>query len=302
MCAGTASVSLWALAKCKPLTGFMGSKRRDAATLCTVLDARDPDEVVLVDAGPWGDVWATLKDPMSRAGVAAVLTEWDARGSLVDVWPTLVDKPPFDDPALRVAQYLCLQARAAGTIPVWWAADRGRWESPSGARITTEEAHQRGSCGQATRGKRGYDPAYVASPGVDDGSRRISKVYAHPSRGLVRIATLADRVAGLGRIDWGRVTVHHSDVRQVAPIPGARVYMDPPYLHAPRYANFFPRADVLVVAQRWAEVAERVVVSEAEPLPLPGWRYERLRPTGKPEWLTIHGKAGQVAQQIEIDL
>lgn len=44
LCAGTASVSLWALAKLSPLTGFMGSKRKDAARLCTILDCRNPSE------------------------------------------------------------------------------------------------------------------------------------------------------------------------------------------------------------------------------------------------------------------
>lgn len=300
LCAGTAAVSLWALARLRPITGYMGSKRSDAAHLCTVLDCRDPDEVVLVDGGPWGDVWTTVRDGALRAQVVALLRAWDTKGDLPTVWPTLLT-PPSADPAQRAAQYLCLQSRAAGCIPVWWSETAGRWESPSGARITTEEAHQRGLCDLKRRGKQGSGRAYPASvPGA--GGRKEGPLHSsRASRGLVRIATLADRVESLGRIDWGRVTVHHADVRDIAPIPGATVYMDPPYHGAPRYACLFPRADVLEVALRWARVAGTVVVSEAEPLPLAGWAHQRLRPAGKPEWLTTWGGITRTGEQLDFE-
>lgn len=274
------------MARVRPLTGYMGSKRADAAQLCTVLDCRDPDEVVLVDGGPWGDVWATMRDAALRARAVAYLRAWDAGGDLPTVWPTLLF-PPTDDPAHRAAQYLCLQSRAAGCIPVWWSEAAGRWESPTGSR--TEQAHQRGGGDLTARTQGACDLKSRAKMGTSHtGERKAGRLdKSRASRGLVHIASLADRVEALGRIDWGRVTVHHCDVRDVNPIPGAAVYMDPPYQHAPRYACLFPRADVLEVARRWAQVADLVVVSEAEPLALPGWHFAPLRSSGKPEWMTM---------------
>lgn len=291
LCAGTAAVSLWALAGVDPLTGFMGSKRQDRARLARMLmGGARPERVVLVDAGPWGDVWTVLRDRDARREVAAVLRAWGEAGDLVEVWPWLVQCAPPADPARRVAQYLCLQARAAGCIPVWWSEAARRWQSPSGgrthadcatgdapARAQVEGAHQRGVTAAEKRCKQ-------------PSARRVGPLYkSRPSRGLVRIETLAERVETLDRIDWSRVDVIHGDVRDVAPIPGSQVLFDPPYQGCPRYAELLPRTDVLAVAERHAAVAALVVVCEADPLPLPGWRHDRLRASGKPEWLTMSG-------------
>lgn len=153
LCAGTASVSLWALARAAPLVGYMGSKRRLASTLCHALDVEHhpPDRVVLVDAGPWGDVWNVLRDAKARADVVFLLRDRWNNEDPHDLWERLVRIDPYADPASRVAQYLWLQARSAGTIPIWWSADHGRWESPTGSR--TENAHARGGSGAAGRGK-----------------------------------------------------------------------------------------------------------------------------------------------------
>lgn len=284
LCAGTAAFSLMAMAGLKPITGYMGSKASDARALFRLFGGDRPDRVVLVDGGPWGDVWSTMRHAEQRQAVAAVLREWHAAGDLVEVWPWLVQCAPPADPARRAAQYLALQARAAGCIPVWWSAEAGRWQSPSGgrthadcaeaespARVQVEAAHQRG----VTAERRCKQPT----------ARRVGPVYrSRPSRGLVRIATLAD---ALNHIDWSRVDVIHGDVRDVEPIVGSWVYFDPPYHGCPRYACLLPRKDVLAVAERHATVAHLVVVSEAEPLPLDGWHNARLRYTGKPEWLTL---------------
>lgn len=94
LCCGTAAVSLWALGRCRPITGYMGSKRRDAEVLVQALDVASPDRVVLVDGGPWGDVWATLQHLEGRRAVAATLRAWGARGTLPEIWPTLLYPPP----------------------------------------------------------------------------------------------------------------------------------------------------------------------------------------------------------------
>lgn len=265
LCAGTASVSLWALGRCAPLCGFMGSKRRWASMLVEALGvaATVPDRVVLVDAGPWGDTWLQLKDATVRRAVAGLLLAWDDR-RLEDLWRDCVSAPPSSDPAQRVAQFLFLQARSAGSIPVWWNAELRRWRSPTGSRETDLELRHKGGS------KREGPPCEAGNP---------------KRRGLQRAGTLARRVAALEALPWDRVEVLHQDVRHVEPIPGAVVYIDPPYLGAPRYAALLPRFGLLDLAVRWADAGARVAVSEAEPLPLPGWTHRRL-PSRKPEWVT----------------
>lgn len=250
LCAGTASVSLWAMARCSPLTGYMGSKRRWASALVQALEVDRPDRVVLVDAGPWGDVWSVLQSHEQRWRVAAQLDAWVGQ-DLPALWARLVVEPPPDaQPAWRVAQFLWLQARAAGTIPVWWSHETQRWESPTGSR--TEAAHAR-------RGS-----AYTA------GGRGC--------RGVQTPATIASRVRALDVLPWDRIEVVHGDARYVEPVRGATVYLDPPYVGCPRYAALFPRAHVVEHACRWVDAGARVAISEATPLDLPGWTSRRLAP------------------------
>ena len=62
----------------------MGSKRRWASEIVDLLDADHPDRVVLVDAGPWGDVWSVLRDdrPFNYAALNNRAVA-QARGELV---------------------------------------------------------------------------------------------------------------------------------------------------------------------------------------------------------------------------
>ena len=286
LCAGTASVSLWAMGRAVPLTGYMGSKRRWAPQLVEALGVDHPDRVVLVDAGPWGDAWAVLRDPVLRARTAEVLDSWSGQ-TLTALWAWLVAQPPSQDSApMRIAQFLWLQARSAGTIPVWWSAEASRWESPTGSR--TEAAHSRGGSALSKRQKgnpseRAAGPAYDAA----GGSRKVGT--ANPKaplgcRGIQDPATIARRIDALSRLSWDRVEVVHADLRTVDPIPGATVYFDPPYLGCPRYAALLPRVDVLAVSQRWADAGCRVAVSEAVDLPL-GWT---SRPLARREVVTAN--------------
>ena len=261
LCAGTASLTLWTLGRVPPLTGYMGSKRRWASVLS---DAIGPvSEALLVDAGPWGDVWSVLRDRRARLDVAGILAGWQGRDP-ADIWRDLVARPPEVEPPARVAQYLWLQARSAGTIPIWWSSEHGRWESPSGSRTA-------GQCHAGSRQK--------STPGG--------------ARGMIHPRTLALRVLALDAIDWSRVIVHHGDVRDVVPY-AATAYMDPPYLGCPRYAELLPRADVLALALRWRAAGARVAVSEAEALPLEGWVSRRL---ARREWVTASWSI-DVAEQL----
>jgi hypothetical protein len=291
LCAGTASVSLYALGRAVPLTGYMGSKRRWASDLVQALDCDAPDRVVLVDAGPWGDAWSVLRDPLDREYVAAQLDAWD-RDDLAELWQRLNREPPSAMGGRRVAQFLWLQARSAGCVPVWWSVETGRWESPTGSK--TEAAHTRGG-GALLRREKGAEskarssrlpgPAYEAGRGErqrqkESTSNRATRGGAAAPKGRCRgiqyPSTVAARVRALGRLPWDRIEVVHGDARTVDPIPGATVLFDPPYFGAPRYAALFPRSDVLLVGQRWADRSARVAICEREPLPLPGWTSRRL--------------------------
>ena len=66
------------------------------------------------------------------------------------------------------------------------------------------------------------------------------------------------------------------DLRDVAPIPGALLYFDPPYADTSGYTHDLPRADVLAIARRWRDAGATVAISEAVPLPLPGWHHVRI--------------------------
>lgn len=108
------------------------------------------------------------------------------------------------------------------------------------------------------------------------------------------LATVASRVGRLP--DLSRVRVHRAPAQSLQPIPGAVVYIDPPYQDTTGYGHAFPRAEVLEVAERWRSAGCVVAVSEACPLSLDGWRTMRLpkrKGAGRTwskqqeEWLTI---------------
>lgn len=291
LCAGTATVGLSALAGhfVEPLIGYMGSKRRWAADLAAACLGRI-DALTLVDAGPWGQTWATLVKPGQAALVGAELRALDAEGQLPEVWERLVRQAPDADPVRRAAQFLCLQGRTASNIPIWWEPSQSRWVAPTGSRIQV--------AGQRTRkGRRA--PCAVDAAIACHGSREVST--ANPKRvtssGMIRIATLARRVESLALLPLDRIEVIQADVRTVAPRQRSRVFFDPPYEGCPRYAAELSRDDVLAVAMAHAAVAERVTVCEAEPLPLEGWRMWQI---ARREWITTVGIEHHPWKQLQL--
>lgn len=122
LCVGTMVTELLALSgQTLALTGFMGSKRRWARELAaTTYGPEKLDRVIAVDAGPWGDVWTVLTDDAQRARVIERLYALDKQGTARELWGELVSEPPSEDPARRVAQYLCVQSRVSNNLPVWW--------------------------------------------------------------------------------------------------------------------------------------------------------------------------------------
>jgi hypothetical protein len=75
----------------------MGSKRRWSTQLCELLGvaAAKPDEVVLVDAGPWGDAWNVLQHAAERRSVATWLRTWGEQMDGAELWRHLVERAPL---------------------------------------------------------------------------------------------------------------------------------------------------------------------------------------------------------------
>ena len=95
----------------------------------------------------------------------------------------------------------------------------------------------------------------------------------------------------------------------VAPIPGAVCFVDPPYQGTTGYGTELPRADVLDLARRWDAAGATVCISEAEPLPLEGWHHveitgcrvgqKRTFSRQQAEWLTLNRAAAwKPAEQL----
>jgi hypothetical protein len=120
----------------------------------------------------------------------------------------------------------------------------------------------------------------------------------------------AHRLRQLAPLRWAPTRSLRCDVREVEPVPGAVVYLDPPYQGTTLYDWHLERDEVLELALRHEAVGAVVVVSEAEPLPLPGWHHLEItkRRTGTPrnrsrqqaEWLTMSRAPVRPPEQLAL--
>lgn len=201
------------------------------------------------------------------------------------------------DPHLaNLLEYLVQDARALAHViagrewdvgsptAVWRACRRERFDAEGP--MTRAAAHLVWICG-ARGGIGGFKGEHKLRPSVDG---------FIPSRAslLRRLERLADVLPA------GKISVRCEDARRVRPRKNAVVYIDPPYQDRQGFGYELPRADMLAVARRWAAVGCRVGISEAEPLPLLGWRSRALIRHGQnrrsltqatSEWLTYNGGA-----------
>lgn len=117
-------------------------------------------------------------------------------------------------------------------------------------------------------------------------------------REMPHIAAACDR---LPAIDSALI---HPDARDIDPPtlpPGTVAYMDPPYVATTGYTHDLPRAEVVILARRWAAAGATVAISEAEPIPelvAEGWHaveitnerigQARTFSRQKSEWVTLN--------------
>lgn len=287
--AGTASLTLSLLGPVKPAVAYMGSKRRyasDILQVCGLRPGQGAEHVVLVDAGPWGKVWRTIRSPGGARAVAEVLRSWSKRDPFA-LWDDLVASPPAEDPVAFAAQYLWIQARSASAAPVWWDGKRNAWRMGERRRKAGKDRDRL----IATTGK---DVVQRGEGRARQKGRGISQKNRIRCRGVVHTATIARRLEAIASLPWPRVLVldehptpgHLRDLLGRAALDAlARsvIYMDPPYRGRTCYAVDSPRAEVRALAAECHGCGFQVVISEAEGVGLPGWSHVQIAPD---EWLT----------------
>lgn len=310
-----------------PLTGWMGGKRRYAPSALETAGVKREHirRVILADAGPYGIVWAKLLDPETGLAFAHAVRDhlraWSKRFGPVELWDWLRDQGPiFEDdqetigPAW-VAQWLWLQARAGGGVPVWWERlDKGghrlvqhsrtgianAGQNKKAWRLVQGERPTSGSGQVKNAGQKGASGSWTESPGTDKSAR-----------GRVNIEKMGDEVLRFARelLATGvEFICHHGDMRDLdwesLLGPEAVVWFDPPYAGCTGYPVNLAREETLAFSRRLSSTGATVLVSEQEPLdellnlPVDGsvdssiWYAQELtslgRKNSKPEWLTLN--------------
>lgn len=251
LCAGSAALSL-SLRGATPPLAYQGSKRAYAARIAAALGLRPDADLVWVEPGPWAEAWQLWRTTEGRRDTCDRLRTWAAETPRA-LWHRLRDAPVPADPAERVAAWAVLQ---------WWSyrgkachADAGRWRTAALDRQSAE--------GWPNKHRKGDARAYPSRP----------QVLGQLSAALLSLP------------DLSHVTVLQARAEDVEPIPGSVVYLDPDYQGTTScYGHTFPRPAVLRVAGRWRAAGCVVAISEAEPLPLPGWRHLDLGASGGRNW------------------
>lgn len=273
LCAGSAAVSLrWLRAKAKPPLSYQGGKRGYADAILRAMGeapgAGRGHDVVLCEPGPWGEVWEHWRTAEGRADTCARLEAWAAEDPRT-LWERLRRAPVPVEGAERVSTWAVLQWWSFSRKPV--TADGEKWD---------EHGFNNGAA---------YCEEWLAARREEYAAKGWS--YERKNE------RLPDVVAALRALpDLSRVRVHRGTAQSLQPIPGALCYIDPPYEGTSGYGLAFPRAEVLATALRWREAGALVVVSEAEPLPMPGWHHHKLDKAAgfgrtwskqQSEWLTM---------------
>lgn len=279
LCAGSAAVSLrWLRSGAKPPLAWQGGKRGYADAILRAMGqqpgAGRGHDVVLVEPGPWGEAWELWRTEAGRLLTIDRLRAWQDEDPRT-LWDRLRRAPVPGDVEERVAVWAVLQYWKFGRFPV----------RPKG-----EEWVMEGGFNAADA----YNVQYRA--GRPEDHNAISE------------ASLRSLVVSLSHLpDLTRLTVLRCRAEDVAPIPGALVYIDPPYRGTTcAYGHDLP--DVEALALRWRASGCAVTVSESKPLALPGWHAHRLpRSSGfgrtwskqQEEWLTMsRPAAGQIGLSL----
>jgi len=275
------------------------AERIESIASWLVLQAHAPSGIPVV---PDGHEWRMGRLPTVTDG--AIATQKLQRS----------DAPPrISDVARRVdwlATWLTLQAHSPNSVPV--LSERGEWKMGGDPYPTSPPTKKL---------QRGSKP-----PQLVDVARRVESVAAwlfrcgnswrgagehwrsserqtEPGRCQITQATLAERVealAGAGAGPFTMAAVLRCDVAQLHPPadlpPGTRVYIDPPYHGCTGYGFDLPRPQVLDLGREWSDAGAMVAISEAEPLPIPGWHHVEITPVRR--WASRKGKRKDLRREF----
>lgn len=262
LCCASAAVTLRLLGGkyMKPPVAQQGAKTGWATSILAAMGlypGQGAEHIALVDLGPWAAVWSSLLAPSEREAVYDVLMSWRYEDE-EDLWYRCRDKRP-----LAIANG---EAPTAEEIASWlWLHAR-------------------------SFNNKGPEAGFTPSQ-----SRNGVAVW-----GAVGVQAVAERVAELDKLPDVKWRVSRYPVQSVVVPPdgaGTYVYFDPPYKGTTGYLHQCERSEVIRVAQRWAEAGAVVAVSEAEPIPIPGWHHlqidhsrrgqQRRFSVQQEEWLTL---------------
>jgi len=336
LCAGSAAVTLRLIGgpNARPPISYMGSKRGLAHAIGAVLGLRSgqgADAVVLVEAGPWAKAWRLLTTPEGCRAVADVIRGWvgeDARA----LWDRLRAEPVPDGEAEAVGAWMVSESwtlhgadfsgpfarkprpsnpNSAGAMTLGGFVDRAAalsalsWppvQVVEGDVCGVEASPEAVAKWLYLRGNEAMGGGFAAQTSGWHGERGDFGAKRPPESFLAdSVPWGSGSLPSLADLTWPPTIVSNADVSTVEPgtLPeGTVCYMDPPYANTTGYQAKLPREKVLEVAQRWADAGATVCVSEAEPLPLPGWHHveitecrvgqRRTFSKQKREWLTLN--------------
>jgi hypothetical protein len=268
-CCGSASLTLHLLGARQKLVTYQGSKwpwRRQIEALLVRLGYwGPPSSVLLSDAAPWAVAVArTLWDPLAVAAVLEPLVEEGAREPEA-VYRRLQGGRVPQDQVQLAAELLWLQRMAWSGKAV--GTRHGRWSAP----------------GLNTTSARGAAK-----------TERFGEVKPQGTALLYAVRQLRPfgDVGGLVGL-WDPLVVRGLSERPM-------VLLDPNYQDTTGYPDgSLTRAEVLDLAQGYHAAGATVLVCEAEPLPLPGWRTECLAESvGRGESSFRSRRAGKAAEWV----
>jgi hypothetical protein len=249
----------------EPPVGYTGGKRRFAAPIADRLLAHKPERIfdlgcgsgavtmellnrgfplenlVMVDAGPWGWFWKAVADGtldiMRVRSFFDVILKMDPRHVANFVESDVATLPPTAE------TFLVLQAAAFGSTPVWW--DGNRW--------------RRGE------GNRGFQARGFWEPGPKSKETKPRGTIFTPEKILRRTEEAARRMRGIKAV--------HGKAEDLALMPPGVVYIDPPYANFSGYGEIMDLNRVLQGAKIPVYISEGVrLVGSVEAWLLDGGR------------------------------
>jgi len=234
LCCGSGAITLHLLGARKAILPYQGSKWKLRGHIASYCPGGAPQTVTLVDPSPWSETLGVVINPKKREQLVSYL-ECLAAKDPREVYDSLQGHSVPEDLIERAGQHLFLQRLAFSGKAV--GVNRGNWSSP-------------GFNGSSAYGIPATDKFGAINPMIPSLIKTLKSYNLEPT--LVR--TRRGRAA----------------VPEKVP-PNTFVYIDPPYQLATPYPDgSLGRDEVIWLAQQWRERGASVLISEREPIVIPG--------------------------------